>query len=63
MAEKKTIKEVEELKEHSYRYHRLCSRHLKISGSTDTMFEDACKEIGRLQGFEQGINAMLEGLR
>ena len=53
-------KKFEELEENSYHYHRLISRHLNISGATETQYEDACKEIGRLQGFEQGVKIAVE---
>jgi hypothetical protein len=51
-------KEIRELKENSHRYHRLMSRHLKITGPLDTFFEDACKEIGRLQGIEDCLESI-----
>jgi len=52
---KKEKVNIKELQEHSYRYHRLMSRHLGISGMTETHYEDACREIGRLQGIEEGL--------
>ena len=54
------IKEVKVLQANSYRYHRMMTK-LGRAGSHDDMdYENACREIGRLQGFEQGVNATCE---
>lgn len=59
MTQKKEKPNIEELQEHSYRYHRLMGK-LGITGIVETHFEDACKEIGRLQGFEEGVKSAKE---
>ena len=45
-----------ELQEASYKLHRLMSKLLiSTSGDLETRYEDACREVGRLQGIAEGI--------
>lgn len=58
------IKEVKELEEKSYRYHRMMTKLSVFRESDDALrFENACLEIGRLQGFEQGIKQATEFMK
>lgn len=44
----------QELQEANYQLNRLMTM-LTISTSSGCRYEDACKEVGRLQGIEQGL--------
>ncbi len=55
------VKEYKELKENGYRCRRMMGRLKRVGVyDSETEFEVACVEIGRLQGFEQGVDAAVE---
>ena len=56
-------KKLKELEENSYRYHRMMTRLGRTRNHDDTDFQDACWEIGKLQGFKQGIEAAVQMLK
>lgn len=54
---KKDEKSKQELQEDSYKYYRMVDKLLKNRSHDFMSYENACKEIGRLQGFEEGVTA------
>jgi len=57
MSDKMVVdKTKEELQEANYRLNRLFTKlNVSTSGDDDWRYEDACREVGRLQGIEQGL--------
>ena len=60
---KKDKPNIKELQESSCKLSRLMTRHLGISGPSETHYEDACHEVGRLKGIEYAMEQMERILR